>query len=169
MRPPLVTRLACFGLTLAIVGCSQQITSFGPTASPSATARARAIAAKPAETLTAHVLLKNDTANAAQFTIYWKYRTYPFWHVEAERCVEAGAPFLTKVVYNHPREGPQIRFEATVRGITCDKRLTYERRTVTFHETDLYVDRRFEGEYEFTGHYALCVRGGGNPNTCDNG
>src|SRR5579863_4006059 len=167
MRPPLVVRLVCLGLTFAIVGCAQQITAFGPTASQSTTANARAIAAKQAESITADVLLSNDTPNAAVFTVYWSYRTHPLWHLEAERCVAAGVPFLTTVVYNHPREGPQIRFEAAVRGITCDKKRSDERRIVTFRETDLYVDRRFEGEYVHKGYYKLCVRGGGNNETCD--
>ena len=169
MRPPLVMRLVCLGLTLAIVGCAQQITAFDPTASQSAKANAGAIAAKPAESITADVRLSNDTPNAAVFTVYWSYRAHPLWHVEAERCVAAGVPFFTTVVYNHPREGPEIRFEAVVRGITCDKKRSDERRIVTFREIDLYAHRRFEGKYVHKGHYELCVRGGGNKDTCDNG
>lgn len=167
MQPPLVMRPVCLGLTLAVVGCAQQITAFGPTASQSATANARAIAARPAESVTADVLLSNDTPNAAVFTVYWSYRAHPLWHVEAERCVAAGVPFLAKVVYNHPRDGPQIKFEAAIRGITCDKKGSYEHRTVTFREIDLYGNPHFEGGYVHKGYIQLCVRGGGNNETCD--
>lgn len=167
MRPPLVTRLACLAVTLAIVGCTQQITPFGSAPSRSTTVTAGAIAAKPAGSVTADVLLSNDTPNAAVFRVYWSYRSHPLWHLETERCVAAGVPFLATVDYNHPREGPQIRFEAAVRGIACDKNRSDERRIVTFHETDLYADRRFEGAYVHKGFYQLCVRGGGNNETCD--
>lgn len=163
MRPPLGMRPVCLSLTLAMVGCAQQITAVGPMTSQSATANV----AKPAESITADVLLSNDTPNAAVFTVYWSYRSHPLWHVESERCVAAGVPFFTTVVYNHPREGPQIKFEAAVRGVTCDKNRSDERRTVTFRENDLYADRRYEGGYVHKGYYQLCVRGGGNNQTCD--
>ena len=107
-----MSRLIFVFLTLAMVGCAQHVTPFAPTGSQPTTSGGRAIAVKPAESVTAYVTFKNVTGHFVVVTVYWSYAANPFWHVEVENCLQGEAEFHTKVVYNHIKEGPQIRFRA---------------------------------------------------------
>ncbi|MGA8532976.1 MAG: hypothetical protein WB615_02570 [Candidatus Tumulicola sp.] len=165
-------RLICLVLTLAMVGCAQRVTPFAPTGSQSTIPNARAITARPADSVTAYVKIKNSTLRFAKFTVYWSYAANPIWHVEASRCLRSGDEWDTQVIYNHIKGGPQIRFEAAVE--VADARTCFlpaEVRTVTFRgmlfEPNAHFHARLKQFFTPTSDYfTLCAHGGGNKEEC---
>jgi hypothetical protein len=133
---------------------------------------AGAIAARPAESVTANVTFKNDVLipgrPPVEFTVYWSYAANPFWHVEVRQCVNPGDVFDTKVVYNHIKEGPQIKFGAAFRCF-----IPGAHKTVAFHsmifDPSAHFHARYRAEYNFTTEhfrFELCAHGGGNNEVC---
>jgi hypothetical protein len=165
-------------LSLVMIGCAQHVAPFAPTGSQPMMRNAGANSIKPAESVTAFVKLKNELYTAdgypSEFTVYYSYRLNPFWHKEAEACVKQGREFDTKVVYNHIKEGPQIRFVAKLGNPpfrSCF--LTSAHRAVTFHgmvfDPNAHFHAIYRAELESDGRYRvlLCAHGGGNKETCD--
>lgn len=175
----LVSRAICFVLTLAMVGCAQQLTPFGPTGSQSAMPNARAIAVKPAGSVVAHVVFRNQVFtkynDPAELTVYWSYAANPFWHVEIRRCVKPGDELRADVVYNHIKEGPQIKFGAQIGDGVDGKCGLYgvKHRAVLFRTMNFEPDAHFQVEYKVSNFkpfiYSLCAHGGGNKEVCDKG
>jgi hypothetical protein len=164
-----VSRLISLFLTFAIVGCAQRATPFAPNGSPPMTSSAGAIAVKPADSVTAYVTFKNVTGHFTVVTVYWSYAANPFWHVEVEKCLQGEAEFHTKVVYNHVKEGPQIRFRAVSTFDAhprCGPKLATER-TITFRAMNFDPDAHFHVDYfKAAKEHILCAGGGGNKEIC---
>ena len=155
---------------LIMAGCSQRAVPFASTSSQPTLQK---IAAKPTESLVAHVVFKNDTRgyskSSSEFTVYWSYAANPFWHVEVQRCVKPGAVFDTKVVYNYIKDGPQIKFGASY---PCSI-ITGNHRAVTFRsmifDPNAHFHVRYRSEYDFNIErfkFEMCARGGGNNEVC---
>lgn len=157
-----MSRLFALFLTLAMFGCAQGVTPSAPTGSQATTV-------KPADSVTAYVTFKNVTGQFVIFTVYWSYAANPFWHVEVEKCLQGESEFHTKVVYNHIKEGPQIRFRAVSTFDAhprCGPKLATSR-TVTFRAMIFDPNAHFHTDYfRSTKGHTLCARGGGNKEEC---
>lgn len=164
-----MSRLICLVLTLAMVGCGQHVTPFASAGSQPAMPNSEALAAKPAESVTAYVAYKNDTTDPAVFTVQWSYAANPLWHLEVERCVNPGKVFDTKVVYNHIQRGPQIRFVADHLNNPCGDIFHITDRAIVFRSMNFYPDAHFDVETRFKRPgdlFTLCAQGGGNKQVC---
>ncbi len=160
---------------LIMAGCSQRAVPFASTSSQPTLQK---IAAKPTESLVAHVVFKNDTRgyskSSSEFTVYWSYAANPIWHVQLRECVSPGDEVKTNIVYNHPKSGPQIKFEAEIASYEIFKCSLFRarNRTIAFHtmifdpNADFHVVYRAAPKVE---DYTLCARGGGHAETCKNG
>lgn len=162
-----MSRFFCLVLTLAMVGCAQHVTPFAPVTSQPTASNAGASAAKPADSVTAHVQYKNDTLHNSIFTVYWSYAANPIWHVEVQECVKSYSEFDTKVVYNHVKEGPQIKFSAekAVNDTCLGNPIAH--RAVTFRSMIFDPDASFYARYTHPTGWKLCAHGGGNKEVCD--
>ncbi len=160
-----MSRLVCLLLALAMVGCAQHVTPIAETGSQPMMQNVGAIAAKPAEPVHAYVEYKNEDLEPSLFAVQWSYAANPFWHLELEKCVRVGDRFDTQVVYNHIKEGPQIKFDV-IRSCQAFGKLP---RTVSFHAINFDPSAHFHVEFRFdekTYHRSLCARGGGNKKVC---
>jgi hypothetical protein len=165
--PVFMSRLISFVLVFAMAGCAQHSTPLIPTDSQSTMPSA----AKPADSLTANVTLRNESGDKTEFTVYWSYAINPIWHVEATKCLEPGQTWNTQVVY-HPGKffrGPQIRFEAAVFSFLHKVCAFPEHvRTLTFHGINFTPDAHFHGFVDRAhGGIRFCAHGGGNKEICD--
>lgn len=154
-------------LTLAMAGCAQYVAPVAPTGLQSTVPNARAGAAKPAESVYAHVAFRNETNEFSLLTVYWSYAANPFWHEEVRKCVLPGHGADTRVVYNHIKQGPQIKFRADSTFWPCVNQ-PLSARTVAFHAINFTPDAHFQVEYRSKPNddFALCARGGGNKEVC---
>lgn len=159
-------RLICLVVTLAMVGCAQHATPFAPAGSQTTMLSAGAKAVKP-ESVAAYVAFKNETSEFSELKIEWSYAANPFWHEEGHFCIFRGKEFDTKVVYNHIKEGPQIRFSGSETA-TCGPK-SHTTRTVVFRAMNFDPDAHFQVEYRSKPRstWELCARGGGNKDVCD--
>lgn len=144
------------------------MTPLAPTGLQPAISNAGPNAAKPADSVTANVQYKNDTLHSSIFTVYWSYAANPIWHVEVQQCVKRLTEFDTKVVYNHVKEGPQIKFSAekTVSDTCVGNPIAH--RAVTFRSMIFDPDASFYARYTHPSSlgWALCAHGGGNKQVC---
>ena len=166
-------------LSLAMFGCAQHVTPFAQAGAQSAMPNAVTVAAKPAQSVVAHVAFKNeaynDGGNSTEFTVYWSYAANPIWHVEVRACLKPGDSLHADVVYNHIKSGPQIMFsaEAASRELFQCSLFRAGHRTVAFHSMIFDPNAHFETVYRFNerergeSRYTLCARGGGNKEVCD--
>ena len=112
--------------------------------------------------------------SSSEFTVYWSYAANPIWHVQLRECVSPGDEVKTNIVYNHPKSGPQIKFEAEIASYEIFKCSLFRarNRTIAFHtmifdpNADFHVVYRAAPKVE---DYTLCARGGGHAETCKNG
>lgn len=150
-----------------MVGCAQPLTPFSPTGSQPTVPNARAIAVKPADSVTAYVTYRNESGGESFFTVYWSYAANPFWHEENEACIRRDGVYKTRVVYNHIKQGPQIKFKATYASGCARKALSV--RSVLFRAMNFTPDAHFEATYQPlpNDNWKLCAHGGGQKEVCD--
>lgn len=164
-------RSLCFLLIFAMAGCAQHAAPFVPTNSQAATSNAGTNAMQPADSVTAHLLLRNHTNKQVKFFIEWSYHADPFWHTEQEVCVYPGREYPTKIVYNHLKWGPQIQFKAAVNiGICSPDILTLRKvffRGMNFDPDAHFQVTYFKPPYGRPHDWTLCAHGAGNKETCD--
>ncbi len=167
-------RLISFALALALAGCAQSVTPVASAGGQPSVRTAGAAAARPADSVVAHVAFKNDAGNT-EFTIYWSYAANPLWHVELQACLNHGDEFRGDVYFNHIKSGPQIKFgaEAASKEIFKCSLFRAGHRSVVFRSMIFNPDAHFHVRYTLNdrergeNRYVLCARGGGNAEVCD--
>ena len=178
-----MSRYVLLTLALAMVGCAQHAVPFAATGSQPTMPNAGATAARPAESVIAHVAFKNEAFNPAGYStevaIYWSYAANPLWHVQLRECVKPGDEIHTDVVYNHITSGPQIKFttELASKEIFHCSLFRAGHRAIAFHSMIFDPDARFHVVYRSTVDYrrrkledvTLCARGGGHNEVCKTG
>lgn len=161
-----MSRFICLVVTVAMVGCAQHATSFAPTGPQATMLSAMASDVNPADGVSAHIAYRNQTSEISEFKIEWSYAANPLWHEEQRFCVFPGRGWDTRIVYNHIKWGPQIRFSGAATA-TCGP-VSHTTRTVVFRAMNFDPDAHFQVEYRSRPNdgWELCARGGGNKEVC---